>query len=464
MVEDTKEKKKTGWRRYLSLKHYSLIRQLIIVFSSLAIIFIVVIMPLLDYNVKSIIADQMYEDLEFSQNNLPYDLSSYGSFPDETKKTKRIIHIFYRSKDNDIMRYVGYRERDMPQLLYTYVYGSDLKVITNDKSHKTIENNGIYDGKTYYYRITYYKQSLLGSDYLISLISEDYSADLLSAISNRVIYLQYVFLIVIAIVLIIWGFSLIRPLNRIKKYVDGIKNREDQEDLKMERDDEIGIVGDAIVSMNHEITKQEKAKEEMIHNISHDLKTPIALIKNYTEAMKDDIYPYGDKDSTLNVILENADRLEHKVKSLLYLNRLDYVESEEISYDDFDMTELIQHTIMQMRSLNDFNIEMDLEDGVRFVGNPDHWRVVVENIVDNASRYAKSVIRITLKKDLMIIYNDGEPIEEDKIEDLFDPYVKGVKGQFGLGLSIVAKTCSMYGYKVEARNEAIGVSFIFTKE
>ncbi len=45
--------------------------------------------------------------------------------------------------------------------------------------------------------------------------------------------------------------------------------------------------------------------------------------------MKDDIYPYGDKDSSMDIILENADRLEHKVKSLLYLNRLDYLSAEE---------------------------------------------------------------------------------------------------------------------------------------
>jgi two-component system sensor histidine kinase CssS len=461
MAEETEKK---GWRRYLSLKHYSLIRQLIIVFSTLAIIFIVVIMPLLDYNVKSIIADQMYDTLEESQTNLSY----YEKFPDESKQTKRIAHIFYvsnvKSPKSHLANYLGFRDNSLPSLLYTYVYGKDLQTVIKDKNHKTIESKGMYDGKTYYYRITYYKDSTFQSDYLISLISDDYSTDLLSAISNRVIYIQYVFLVLTAVGLIIWGFSLIRPLNRMKRYVDAIKNREDRVDLKMDRDDEIGIVGDAIVAMDHEVTKQEKAKEEMIHNISHDLKTPIALIKNYTEAMKDDIYPYGDKESTLNVILENADRLEHKVKSLLYLNRLDYVESEEISYDDFDMKELIQHTIMQMRSLNDFNIEMDLEDGVRFVGNPDHWRVVVENIVDNASRYAKSVIRITLRQDTMIIYNDGEPIEEDKVEDLFDPYVKGVKGQFGLGLSIVAKTCSMYGYKVTAKNENPGVAFIFTKE
>ena len=47
--------------------------------------------------------------------------------------------------------------------------------------------------------------------------------------------------------------------------------------------------------MKEEIDKQSKIKEEMIHNISHDLKTPIALIKSYSQSVKDDIYPYGDK-------------------------------------------------------------------------------------------------------------------------------------------------------------------------
>lgn len=444
-------------KNLFSLKHYSLVKQLLIVFGLLAIAFVMILMPVLDSNVKGIIADQMYDSLEESQTAL----KSFTITRDDTAKG-RVSHIFYNSKLNYIPWCTGFRDRSMPLFLYQYVYGDDLVNIVKDSSHKSIEGKGIYDGKTYYYRIAKFSISALNSDYVISIISDDYSAELLSSLTNRVVYIQYVFLAITAFILIIWVFSLIRPLNKIKNYVDAIKNREDIE-FDMPREDEIGIVGNAIVDMNHEIKKQEKAKEEMIHNISHDLKTPIALIKNYSQAVKDDIYPYGDKDSTIDVILENADRLEHKVKSLLYLNRLDYVESEEISFEEFDMKELIEHTIIQMQSMNHFDIECDLED-VKFVGNPDHWRVVIENIVDNATRYAKSLIKITLRKDEMIIYNDGEPIEEDKIEDLFDPYVKGVKGQFGLGLSIVAKTCDMYGYKVTARNEETGVSFIFTKQ
>ena len=164
----------------------------------------------------------------------------------------------------------------------------------------------------------------------------------------------------------------------------------------------------------------------------------------------------------MDVILENADRLEHKVKSLLYLNRLDYLSAEESELKPFPIKDLIEHIVMQMEAMQHIHIETDLDD-VAFIGNEEHWRVAIENIIDNASRYMKSVIMITLKKDTLIIYNDGDPIDEDKKEDLFNPYVKGVKGQFGLGLSIVAKIADMYGYDIHAENKDAGVAFIFTK-
>ena len=59
---------------------------------------------------------------------------------------------------------------------------------------------------------------------------------------------------------------------------------------------------------------------------------------------------------------------------------------------------------------------------------------------------------------------DGENIDEATLPYLFDPYVKGVKGQFGLGLSIVSKISSMFQYSVTAKNHDVGVSFIFQKK
>ncbi len=439
------------------LRSLSLVKQLLVVFSAVAILVVAVLMPLVDYNLNSIIDNQMYEQLEQAQSSAV----DYQFFPNDNK-VKRTYHIVYNATSNSFTFSNLSSDSDSVTGLYSNVFGNYLVKIVNSSKHATIEDKGNYNGETYYYRILKLAySSTYGQRYLITLMSSSYSNELINSLRNQIIYIQYGFLAMVAFVLILWVFSLIKPLHKIKVYIDSIKEHKDMT-LNIDRKDEIGIVATALVDMNEERNKQEKVKEEMIHNISHDLKTPIALIKTYGQSVKDDIYPYGDKNSSMDIILENADRLEHKVKALLYLNRLDYIDGEEKALKPFDMKELVEHVVSQMDALNALTIEADL-DQVQFIGNPEHWRVAVENIIENASRYAKSLIRITLKENSLIIYNDGDPIDEDKKEDLFNPYVKGVKGQFGLGLSIVSKTAEMYGYKVEARNEEVGVSFVFTK-
>lgn len=432
-------------------KSLSLLKQLLVVILGLAIMLVAVVMPVVDSNVHDIIDDQMYEKLETSQR----DTVEYDFMPSNNKE-KPIYTIVYDPVENAFTFSNLHGDATTLTLLYNYLFGRDLEKIVNSQRHNTIENKGTYARETYYYRIM-----KVDDEYLISIMSNSYSDKLIRDIRNRIIYILYAVLTSFALVLVLWVISLIRPLKKIKTYVDSIANREDST-LVMDRGDEIGVVGNAIVTMKDELMKQEKVKEEMIHNISHDLKTPIALIKTYGQSVKDDIYPYGDKESSMDVILENADRLEHKVKSLLYLNRLDYLSAEESELKPFPIKDLIEHIVMQMEAMGHIHIETDLDD-VAFIGNKEHWRVAIENIIDNASRYMKSVIMISLKKDTLVIYNDGDPIDEDKKEDLFNPYVKGVKGQFGLGLSIVAKIADMYGYEVHAENKDPGVAFIFTK-
>lgn len=432
-------------------KSFSLLKQLLVVILGLAIMLVAVVMPIVDSNVHDIIDDQMYEKLETSQR----DSVEYDFMPSNNKE-KAIYTIVYDPTENAFTFSNLHGDATTLTLLYNYLFGRDLEKIVNSRRHNTIESKGTYARETYYYRIM-----KVDDEYLISIMSNSYSDKLITDIRNRIIYILYAVLTIFALVLVLWVISLIRPLKKIKTYVDSIANREEAT-LVMDRQDEIGVVGNAIVTMKDELMKQEKVKEEMIHNISHDLKTPIALIKTYGQSVKDDIYPYGDKDSSMDIILENADRLEHKVKSLLYLNRLDYLSAEESELKPFPIKDLIEHIVMQMEAMQHIHIETDLDD-VAFIGNEEYWRVAIENIIDNASRYMKSVIKITLKEDTLIIYNDGDPIDEDKKEDLFNPYVKGIKGQFGLGLSIVSKIADMYGYDIHAENKDIGVAFIFTK-
>ena len=192
----------------------------------------------------------------------------------------------------------------------------------------------------------------------------------------------------------------------------------------------------------------------MLHNISHDLKTPIATIKSYAESIKDGVYPYETLEKSVDVIYDNADRLDKKVQRLLLLNRFGYLLDESSEMGPVPMQEVVGKVLLANRVIRkDLKIIVDIHD-VTFMGNPESWRVAIENIFDNALRYAKTRIEIQLNKEQgLIIKNDGVPLDEKYLEDIFKPYEKGKDGQFGLGLSIVKRVCNIYNYETKAYNE-----------
>ena len=432
------------------LKKFSLQRQLIIIFSLIALVVLAILVPLINKNLNNLIDSQMFQTLETAQQGYV----DYGYSPIEKSSDKQIYHMTYDAENNVLIPSTNITYKEAEKI--SYVFSECLFDMIDDGKEK-VQKKGDFYGTTVYYQIT--KKDT--NTYTVSLVYSDYSANLISAIRQQIINILYVSFAIIGVVIFLWVSSLIKPLKAIRNYIEDIRNDKEGE-LKIDRSDEIGIVSNELVVMKEEIDHQSKTKEEMIHNISHDLKKPIALIKSYSQSVKDDVYPYGDKDSSMDVIIENADRLDSKVKSLLYLNRLDFLGNKNID-NEVDMKALIEHITIQLQGMHpEIEIETDLAF-VSFKGDEECWRICVENIIENAYRYVNSKIKIILKQNYLEIYNDGEPIDNENIEALFKPYEKGTKGQFGLGLSIVYKTCTMYGYNVTAEKKDVGVSFIIER-
>ena len=132
-------------------------------------------------------------------------------------------------------------------------------------------------------------------------------------------------------------------------------------------------------------------------------------------------------------------------------------------FEDVDMNSVINDVITGYKFQTNLEIELDLKEDIYFKGYRENFTTVVDNIIDNARRYAKTKIKIVLRKDRLRIYNDGEHIDEQFLNGVFKPYEKGSKGEFGLGMSIVKKTVEFFGMKLIVKNEQIGVSFIITK-
>ena len=100
----------------------------------------------------------------------------------------------------------------------------------------------------------------------------------------------------------------------------------------------------------------------------------------------------------------------------------------------------------------------------KFYGSKENWETILDNLLSNFMRYTDKTIRITVKQNKLYLYNDGEPIDKDFLEVIFTPFRKGIKGEFGLGLSIVKKTLNLMDYDILIRNEKKGVSFIMSRQ
>ena len=106
----------------------------------------------------------------------------------------------------------------------------------------------------------------------------------------------------------------------------------------------------------------------------------------------------------------------------------------------------------------EFIVEFDKKS--KFYGTNEHWETILDNLLSNFMRYANTTIKIIAKQNKLILYNDGDNIDNNLLEGIFTPFRKGIKGEFGLGLSIVKKSLNIMNYDIEIKNDKKGVSFI----
>ena len=233
--------------------------------------------------------------------------------------------------------------------------------------------------------------------------------------------------------------------------------------IEMESDDELKSLALAIEDMRVSLINQEKYRSQMYQNISHDFKTPLTVIKSYIEAVEDEV---EDERTALQVIKQQTTKLEQKVHSLLYLNKLDYLKDSKINKNEqVDMVSIINSEVEKFKFHNkEIDFVTDIDKKSKYYGTNEHWETIFDNLLGNFMRYAKKTIKITAKQNKLILYNDGENIDKNLLEGIFTPFRKGIKGEFGLGLSIVKKTLNIMDYDIIIRNEKKGVSFIIFKE
>lgn len=363
-------------------------------------------------------------------------------------------------------------DKDLPSPEIAYLYIIDQKIVTSDNLTevmgfdnplfiiKKIKNNTygkfIYKHNTYYYYTIKTEQVTK-----IALTNDTYinktKADILAAILPIVLGT----LLIVGLILVIWSSIIIYKIDKLKSKVDNIDNEDYNHTIDFKANDEIKSLGYAIEDMRISLKSQGEYRNQMYQNISHDFKTPLTVIKSYIEAVHDEV---EDKDKALQVIEEQTEKLENKVHSLLYLNKLDYLKDSKPKIEKIDMEKLINDEVSKFKwKRKDVEFIVEYDHKSVYFGTVEHWETILDNLLNNFMRYASTTIKINAKQNKIILYNDGSNIDNDLLEGIFTPFRKGIKGEFGLGLSIVKKTLCIIGYDINIKNEKKGVTFTITR-
>lgn len=228
-----------------------------------------------------------------------------------------------------------------------------------------------------------------------------------------------------------------------------------------------------------EKTQIDEMRKEFLSHVSHELKTPIALIQGYAEGLKENISDdVESRDFYCDVIMDEANRMNAMVKKLLSLNELEFGE-DKVSFERFDLIELIRnindsHDILLQQ--NEVGLDFSQEKTVLVWADEFMIEEVYTNYLTNAIHYARSGsdVKIWLeeKEDLVRInvFNEGDLIPEEELEKIWVKFYKVDKartreyGGSGIGLSIVAATMKQHGRMYGAYNIENGVVFYFELE
>lgn len=266
--------------------------------------------------------------------------------------------------------------------------------------------------------------------------------------------------------------NLTSRLDRIKKTVKGFERGQLNERIEVTGNDELSELSicfnrmaDTLVDNMKEIQKTDRLRRELVANVSHDLRSPIASIQGYLETiqMKGESISNEELNSYFNTVLKNTQKLNRLIDDLFDLSKLD---AEEVTpnLENTSMAELIQDLVQQFKPIAE-------KKGVLleaiFPKNPNAlieadinlMNRALTNLIDNAIQHTPEGGKVTIGsiksgKDLVLEITDtGNGIPEEDLPHIFDRFYQADKSRSekqgaGLGLAIAQKIFQLHGAKV----------------
>lgn len=414
----------------------NLTEQLLFICIVIVVIMIISLGIILPRNLLPIYEDNLYNYLGESLNIL--------DSPENSKINSEVAYIYVNNEN-------------------IYISNNLNKVLGLDSPKEILSNINKEEGKFLYNKKVYYYSTITSNNTKkIALTGSSYINDMRISIFKIILLVVGITFIIVSMVILIWSNSLVNRIKKLKEKIDNLNNDNYNHKIKYDYEDEISTLEVALEKMRVYLKEEEEYKNQMYQNISHDFKTPITVMKSYIEAFEDGVIT--DKEA-VKVSKEQLSKLEGKVHSLLYLNKLNYFkDKKDIIKERCDVSKVVFDSVDKFSLVrNDVKFTLDIDEkNTIFKGSSEMWEAIIDNILNNFIRYANKEIKITIKNNKIVLFNDGPNIDKDVLNNIFSPFEKGVNGVFGLGLSIVKKTLTFLNYDINIQNTKNGVKFIIS--
>ena len=264
-----------------------------------------------------------------------------------------------------------------------------------------------------------------------------------------------------------------KPVQRLSEKADKLGEKEYSEAYDSGFCSELDSLNQTLDRTNEKLNTSKEFQMQLLSNVSHDLRTPLTMIKGYAEMIRDISWEDSEAmSSDLQVIIKEADRLNALVNEILEYSELQ-TEDDTKDMEQLDLSELVKSSAERFEKLlqpENVVIEKDIDLGLTATGNPGLLERALYNLMDNAVRHTGDgkKIRVALKqKDgvkVISVQDFGNGIASHEIDHIWDRYYtsrqrKG-KGVSGLGLAIVKQIALKHRGKCYAESkEGEGCTF-----
>ncbi|MCI5622638.1 MULTISPECIES: sensor histidine kinase [Anaerostipes] len=340
----------------------------------------------------------------------------------------------------------------------------------------------------------------LDGQYTVILNTPMESIKTSAALSGRfTAYVGIMLIIASGIAMYIYSKNFTEPIEEMARVANRMSNLDFDVRVKPYGEDEIGKLGNSLNDLsgklemtiselktaNNELQKDieqkiqiDEMRKEFLSHVSHELKTPIALIQGYSEGLKDNIFDDEEsKNFYCDVIADEAQKMNRMVQKLMTLNQIEFG-NNQVEMERFNISELIQNMVDSNKILLEKdNVSIVFNEGPVTVW-ADEFMIeeVVSNYLSNARNHVSEngVIQISYcyhGDNLRVkVFNSGKHIPEEDLDKLWIKFYKVDKartreyGGSGVGLSIVEATMKAHGKDYGVSNISGGVEFYFEVE